>query len=647
MIVIYSILVISQFFLQMQFPEIHFGGKNPKLHSYNKYNWLPGETRKIEFYPNVLTSVTLLYSSDPSLYDKLSTLIDGKPISIDLEWAQPYSHSPHPIELFQFSSSKGTIIVASDANKGYDQIAKFLHSSTFFGKGMSSDKKKLRQCCGESFDDIEDIETTRLLPNELPVNFEALTLMFLGHGTAQFKDHKVQRSDWSLRPLTILQILYGGHDSYAMLKVYEKIIEKYGPEIKPYVKKKTEKEKKKKQKSKKDEDFIKKNREIHFIDLDDYFGKKHITLNYDLESDKWFDEQPASLPNLLYKYEVSQKKDVKDEDSCFIENANEVLTFLLPTKTQEKKNKILERICLTSDLFLLGIIHQLKDGTFSCQACDKHLYDPISLIQHSESRHCKNSQPDHKLDSKDVLLQYLIAVNQVKGPFKVVFDKSELQNLTIQEAESDDEMQEEEDCDIGKIYKDVITPRIYNESDGIKCLICNKDFDSVESLRNHCWLNHYDIFVKLATGKEIEKQKEGDDKILHQFGLFCINQLHMGTVSHGNLIIKCGLCKFCITTPAKFFMHAFFKHQEFAIVKKEQYNKWPIRYNLFNSSMIKQVKYIPEILNFDELDECKLYDKKQNKCIECNKSFKNDEERADHFIKEHLIYFPLELPPFE
>ena len=385
------------------------------------------------------------------MYDKLATLIDGKPISIDLEWAQPYSHSPHPIELFQFSSSKGTIIVASDANKGYDQIARFLHSSTFFGKGMSSDKKKLRQCCGESFDDIEDIETTRLLPNDLPLNFEALTLMFLGKGTAQFKDHKVQRSDWSLRPLTILQILYGGHDSYAMLNVYAKIIEKYGPEIKPYVKKKAEKEKKQ-PKNKGYDDFIKKNREVHFIDLDDYFKKKHITLNYDLESDKWFDEKPASLKDLLFKYEVSQKANVKDEDSCFIDYANEVLTFLLPTKTKEKKIQILERICLTADLFLLGVIHQLKDGTFSCQTCDKHLYDPISLIQHSYSRHCKDSTPNHNLDSKDVLLHYLTAVNQVVCPFNVVFDQSQLQNMTINEAESDDEIQEEEEeCEPSKI----------------------------------------------------------------------------------------------------------------------------------------------------------------------------------------------------
>ena len=187
----------------------------------------------------------------------------------------------------------------------------------------------------------------------------------------------------------------------------------------------------------------------------------------------------------------------------------------------------------------------------------------------------------------------------------------------------------------------------YNKSDGIKCLTCNKDFDSVESLRNHCWLEHYDIFVKLATGKEIEKHKGEDDKMLHQLGLFCINQLHMGTVSHGNLIIRCCLCKFCIATPAKYFMHAFFKHQEFAFVRKDQYNQWPIRYNVFNESMLKQVRYVPEIIDFNELAECKLYDKKDNKCLDCNQTFKNDKERIDHYIHQHLIYFPLELPPLE
>ena len=51
----------------MQFPEIHFGGENPKLHSYKKYFWQPGETRLIEFYPGKAVSVTLLYTTDPSL----------------------------------------------------------------------------------------------------------------------------------------------------------------------------------------------------------------------------------------------------------------------------------------------------------------------------------------------------------------------------------------------------------------------------------------------------------------------------------------------------------------------------------------------------------------------------------------------------
>ena len=46
----------------MEFPEIHFGGDNPKLRSYKKYKWLPGETRIIEFYSNENVPVTLLYS---------------------------------------------------------------------------------------------------------------------------------------------------------------------------------------------------------------------------------------------------------------------------------------------------------------------------------------------------------------------------------------------------------------------------------------------------------------------------------------------------------------------------------------------------------------------------------------------------------
>lgn len=624
----------------MEFPEIHFGGDNPKLRSYKKYKWLPGETRIIEFYSNENVPVTLLYSSDPSLYDKLSTLIDGYPISIDLEWAQPWNHSPHPIELFQFSSSKGTIVVASDQNKGYDQIAHFLHSTKFFGKGMSNDKVKLQKCCNENFDDIEDIEQTRLLPNNLTINFESLTMMFLGPGMAKFKDHKVQRSNWSVRPLSILQILYGAHDSYSMLKVYKKIIEKFGSEIKKVpVKPKNEKNKKKAK-------SIYTKCDCHFIDIDDYFSKKNVGLDYDrpFGDDEILCEKNPSVKKLIFESLKKKCNDgsVTDEDSCFLQHADHILTILLPTQKKDKRYLHLERICLASDLLFLGIEHHLKNETFVCQVCDKYLQDPVALINHSECRHCNDISVNHNLKSKDVFLHYLTAIDQVKCPFKIVFENSQLKNLVVEEPEEEDEEDDDDDDDDDEdLLNNAIVPKSYNESDGIKCCICNQNFESIENLKDHCWLTHYEQFEKLITGKGYSQDKQKDDQKLNQFCLLLVKKLNLGTVNQDNFSIKCNVCDFVAATPAKFFMHVIFKHRKFAIVNKDQYKKWPIRYEEFNDQMIKVVQDIGDEIDFNELEINNLYNKNENKCSDCNITFNNDEEKMEHYVKNHLIYFPI------
>lgn len=617
----------------MEFPEIHFGDDQPKLHSYKKHFWQPDETRLVEFYSHQPVSVTLLYSSDPMLYEKLSGLIDGKPISIDLEWAQPINHSPHPVELFQFSSSKGTIIVATHENKGFDQIGRFLHSAQFFGKGMSCDKKKLFECTGENFDQIEDIEKTRLLPNGLPINFEALTQMFLGPGNAKFKDHKVQRSDWSVRPLSILQILYGAHDSYAMLQVYRKIVEKYGEEIKVDLNQKSEKDKKKKEIRKK----VDKNVNCHFVDL----NRINLDDCNDDEIDELLSEEPPSLKEQLFKLMVKKGEKVKDEDSCFIQYDNEILPLLLPTQTKEKRNQVLERICLTADLLLRGIVLCRNNEKFRCNICFKFLKDPVALIQHCFSRHSNDDADDktQNFDSKDVFLHFLTATKKVKCPFKLVFDDSRLKKITFEEEEDDDDDDDDDDDSNDDKLKEIV-PLVYNKADGIECCICKKKFESVESLKNHCWLLHYDFFVKLVTGKGFDKGKEEENKKLHKFGAFCIKHLNSGTINKDNLSINCKLCDFNVAAADKFFNHIFFKHQQFAIVNKEQYSKWPIRYNEFLPQMEKQVKSYVDAIDYDELEKFGIYNKKDNKCVNCNVSFKNDQERDDHYMKNHLIYLP-------
>ncbi|OHT01867.1 hypothetical protein TRFO_31208 [Tritrichomonas foetus] len=632
----------------MIFPDISFGEGKPKLRSYYKYQWNPRETRIIEFYPNQKVSVTLLYSSDPNLLETLLTYVDGNPISIDLEWAQPYNHSPHIIELFQFASSKGVVIVASDSNTGYDKITQFLNSSKFFGKGMSSDKKKLYQCCGQKFD-MEDIEITRLLPNNLSINFETITNEFLGKSTASFKDHRVQRSDWSVRPLSILQILYGAHDAYSMLLVYQKLIEKFGSEIKPFIRKsKTEKTKGNNKRPFKNENLV-----CKFVNID--FEKFEKNLNLFVE------ENPIPIKTQLFNY-INKKRGktepkYEDENLCFLENSNEIMHFLLQKKSKDEKLSMIKAVNLTSDLLFYGIIINQNEKLFSCIPCDKNLHDVTSLLQHSVHRHAPlqfpndslNSNPNSSnsnksnpnpeaVDVKNMLLRFLTATKRINCPFSKIYLDSELRNTTIEEEDQDEGISDSDDDGL-QANRPYITPMVYNQDEGIKCRICNSAFHSIEEIKNHCWIDHNDIFVDIFS-KKVTKNNDIDEKV-KEFGLFLINQLNLSNVTQDPQMIHCKKCDFETTEPSKFFTHMFFKHQTFSFVKKKQFDQWPMKYSAFAPNLKKLINRIVVNVPFDDLEDNGLFNHTNNMCLDCNVKFPDEETMLSHYIEDHLIYYPL------
>lgn len=162
--------------------------------------------------------------------------------------------------------------------------------------------------------------------------------MFLGEGTAKFKDHKVQVSDWSERPLTIQQILYGAHDSYAMLNVYYKIVEKYRAVVKQTTVNSNKKAKNKKKKSKPQKVPQLK---IECVDIDGFFTSKNMSIDYVLVDAESIEDNMPSLKRLLFDYESNKGVEVTDEDSCFLDHPLDVIDLLLPGKTKDKKNFVL------------------------------------------------------------------------------------------------------------------------------------------------------------------------------------------------------------------------------------------------------------------------------------------------------------------
>lgn len=610
----------------MEFPEIHFGGSNKKLHYYNKFFWNPGETRAIEFYPNLLTPVTLYYTSEANLLGKLSQYIDGNPISIDLEWSQPSAHSQHPIELFQFASSKGVVIVASHENKGFDQIASFLHSTSFFGKGMSNDNKKLFQCCHEHFD-IEDIEHTRLVPNNLTINFESLTDQFLGPGTAQFKDHKVQRSNWSLRPLTILQILYGAHDAYSMLLVYHKLVEQYGEKVAIHKQPKNQSKKKVKNQPKEIT--------VQWLDLDSYLTSRNIQLQVIDNAEIQANSNPTIKDQVVH--DASKKKmKFTDENDAFLQNAKASIVYGFPRKSADERRRILTDFSVAVDLIFSGIVlYRPNRNCFRCQRCERYLPDSVALLQHVSMKHIPPELPDVQLDIKELLTRFLNATNKVVCPIQYTYDPAIYKSMmTIEEDENDHD--EEDSDDLSSIQSELIVPLTYNPDNGIKCNICNMMFSSIDEINDHCWINHYEILFESL--QPVQKKKESP-KIM-AFSNFCVNNLKVAHLTKPD-VVQCNYCDQMRKVP-QFFIHLYFDHpSHYVIVTRNQCIKWPLRYEEFDNSYQSQMQLAIRKINYQELEDHGLFSKSLNKCVDCDVVFHKGEERDQHYVEQHMIYFPL------
>lgn len=187
--------------------------------------WIEREERIVEFYPGEQVNVNVISINCSKITSKLNSLKDGNPICLDLEWKPEFNENEHhPIELFQFCSSKGILVILNKENsKKVKKLDTFLSSNEFFGKGLSVDRKKLNSQFGHDFM-LEELED-RLEKNNLPLHFSSAVAKLIGKLSYELKDKKITLSDWSERPLSIEQILYASYDVYAIYKCREKLIE--------------------------------------------------------------------------------------------------------------------------------------------------------------------------------------------------------------------------------------------------------------------------------------------------------------------------------------------------------------------------------------------------------------------------------------
>ena len=556
--------------METEFPEIRFCEGNPKLDDYDKYNWNENEERKVEFYPGKLTKVTVIDASNPNLYDILMSLDDGKYVSADFEWTTNCG-SKNIIDLFQYSSSKGVIIVTGNMKCGAEAIKKFHSNVKIFGKGMSCDKKKLKAFLVET-ENMEDIEKTRLKPNKITESFEKLTNIFIGNSCSKFKDHRIQMSNWSARPLTIKQILYSAHDAYSMLLVYDEITSIYG---------------KIDQKSQ-DDDF--KPIERKLFDEEPFIFNNQKAMNY---------SQQLSLKQ-LYFIGMRKNKNNDINDNSFLNSENEqLLKLVFPNKGRKAKITKLQELCAFFDIFLKGNVIKRKNH-FICCLCGNELQYFESAFAHCLSKHIqKPIQNSVAIDFKQMALSYFVVTSMVECPVTKINPNLQLEN------------------------------KQYCKTDRCYCKLCDKQFENVDELKNHCWLNHSDELNEIF-GLKVQPG------LFDPQGLFIINDLQLAKITEENNI-QCKMCSQIFEDPTTFFFHTFIKHTYFKLLSSKDTSKSILKY--------KNLPNVPKLIKTSLKNQLKTYESKifnnlTHTCIECNCSFKDNDSLYEHLLEKHTVFCP-------
>ena len=189
-----------------------------------KENWKIGEEKFIEYFSNEFYKVKFFHSDDKNLIKFLELFkINNYKIAIDFEW-EPDRHknTSNPISLIQIGTNEGAAVIKLK-DKSNEEFLNFLKNTLFIGKGISCDKKKIKETFGENFIiEIEDIENTELKKRNLSLNYNNMVETFYKKPILDFKDKKISRSKWNLE-LNNIQVIYAAYDVISLYNCYQKM----------------------------------------------------------------------------------------------------------------------------------------------------------------------------------------------------------------------------------------------------------------------------------------------------------------------------------------------------------------------------------------------------------------------------------------
>ena len=594
--------------------KITFNENDPDLDFYSQINWNAGESKFVCFYPNNPVLVHLIDIEDPNLENFLNEIKDGNEIAVDFEWKPDHKGDRHPIALFQFCTSKGILIIQNSKPEKSPILETFLESNILFGKGTHVDKKKLFAMFGKHFN-IEDIQNTWLIPYNISTNFEEMIEDLVGNPSAQFKDKKISRSDWSKRPLTSKQILYSAFDAYGIYLCYKVLKAKFKkPGIFDPSKQQKHKIKDTQQKQHKNVNENKgetwsskvfRNERVFHLRFDPDVPLRGFEIFKEVKRDKpIFEEREIYNPmETLFSFMNATNKiknnfcnlcnksfdDIKLH--CWVVHSDFIPHLYFPIQSDKFYGRIKEEVFIGNNA-----IH-LEGHEFKCGICERKHNNVHKAYSHIRLDH----------------------IDYVKG-------NEEAQNLKVID-----------------LFYDYFRVQgfLLTEPFPPTCKKCLLTFENEEELKHHVWVHHGLAVGDLWKHKPPYHEDDTFNELTYKLGVDALNKTIYGEVIEG--IICCWDCRIGFDDPAELFIHLFHKHTFLACFSIHEID--------FNYCFL--LAHIPLVMQrvlhkycYDnalaELCLANIFSQEDDDtiiCNECNLTMNDSDEAWDHMIHKHLCLF--------
>ena len=581
------------------------------LQELNNVQWIPGESRQVEYFSGKFVRVSVESSESIALPMLLTELADGHPISVDFEWKADRNGEVHPISTFQFASSKGVLVVLNDSGSP-NPIKEFLTSHECFGKGMTCDNQKLQKMFGVVFG-FEDIEVSKLIPHDLPVSFSQLVEDVVGKPLAGFKDKRISCSDWSLRPLSVLQVLYAAFDVYAMHLCYfelQRRFNEYEFIVTPLVARRSAKlNQHQKPKVEKKMTPISAKRTLYHMGsdvvpafLDECDFVQYVKQDFEIEHFEPFESYTTK--SCLY-HRMKALNRIENDRRCvdcgllfpnreeleahlWSEHADEILKMFYLRQTPSFIAQLINQVVIAE----MNIAKDKRDGPIKCKECGMTFNCFRALYTHCRIRHLDLSRITEEPNIKNVLYNVLVTLKDVE-------------NVT-------------EDRDVGV------------------CHLCGATFADNTAIVEHCWYEHADQVIDMWKSRpscypeELYKECENLGKV-------AIELLAGPQMIDGSL--ACRFCEVGLSDPGELFLHMFHKHCALRTVKAEAIQKYPMKVGDLPVMLQELIRRTTFVALQESLEREGIFDAFPScvRCNECLNVFNDEDDEWDHLIHFHVV----------